>query len=78
MESCLFCKIASKQIPKEFIFEDDDIVAFNDIHPLAPTHVLIIPKKHIPTIDDLKDNDTLLAGKLIQRAKKNSSGSKYC
>jgi len=69
MKDCIFCKIANKQIPAKIVFEDKDVIAFHDIHPIAPVHVLIIPKKHIPTIDDLKEEDTLLIGKLIQRAK---------
>jgi histidine triad (HIT) family protein len=63
-QNCLFCKIVKKQIPAEIIFEDLDILAFKDIKPLAPVHVLIIPKKHIESINDLKDED----GKLMARS----------
>ncbi len=68
--SCIFCKIANKEIPTEFLYEDDLIVAFKDIRPIAPVHVLIIPKKHIETIADLKNEDEILAGRLIMAAKK--------
>ena len=66
---CIFCKIASKEIDAEFLYEDDDIVAFNDANPKAPYHILIIPKKHIATVNDLTDNDTLLVGNMVQKAK---------
>lgn len=67
---CLFCKIAHGDIPSTIIFEDTDIIAFHDISPKAPTHLLIIPKKHISTINDIDDtHDLLLVGKLITVAK---------
>ena len=66
MSDCIFCKILNKEIPTEFVYEDDEIVAFNDIHPQAKHHVLIIPKKHIPTINDLNESeqDEVLVGKM--------------
>lgn len=67
---CLFCKIAKKEIPSEIVFEDDRVFAFKDIHPLAPAHILIIPKKHIESINNLKDTDESLAGRLILTARK--------
>ncbi len=67
---CIFCKIANKETPTEIIYEDELVVAFKDLHPITPVHVLIIPKKHIPTIDDLEDEDEQLAGKMIIAAKK--------
>ncbi len=66
---CLFCKIANRQLPADIVFEDDELVAFNDISPQAPTHMLIIPKKHIATVNDLTDAEIDLPGKLILRAK---------
>lgn len=66
-EDCLFCKIATKTIPADIIFEDDKVVAFEDITPQAPVHVLIIPRVHIATINDL--NDASLAGYLLLTAK---------
>ena len=70
MEGCIFCKIIKGEIPAEKVYEDDEILAFKDIHPAAPIHVLIIPKKHIATLMDLEDENTLLMGKIIQTTKK--------
>lgn len=67
---CLFCKIVSGELPCEIIYQDDQVIAFNDINPQAPHHVLIIPKKHITTINDISDKDTLLLGQMTQVAKK--------
>ena len=61
-EHCLFCKIFAREIPAKEVFRDDDIVAFEDIRPVAPTHVLVIPKQHIPSIHDLtRDQGPMLA-----------------
>ena len=65
MEDCIFCKIAAKKIPTEFVYESERVLAFKDVHPMAPVHILIIPKKHIATINDLEKNDLELAGELI-------------
>ena len=65
MSDCLFCKIVNKEIPSNFVYEDDDTVAFNDIRPKAPTHILLIPKKHIEKLSDLNSGDAALAGKMI-------------
>ena len=62
MSECLFCKIASGEIPAKIAFEDKKVIAFEDINPQAPIHVVIIPKKHIPTILDLTDADHELVG----------------
>jgi histidine triad (HIT) family protein len=67
---CIFCKIVNKEIPADIVYEDEDVLAFKDIHPLAPVHILIIPKRHIGSINDLKDEDAALAGKMILAAKK--------
>lgn len=67
--NCIFCKIASKEINSEIIFEDDEFIAFKDIHPKAETHFLIIPKKHIESIDALTKEDSNLIGRLILRVK---------
>lgn len=66
---CLFCKIVNRQLAADIVFEDDEVVAFNDINPQAPTHMLIVPKKHIATVNDLTDAEIDLPGKLILRAK---------
>jgi len=68
--TCLFCKIARKEIPSKIVYEDEDTVAFEDIKPQAPLHVLIIPRRHIAKISDLTDADALIAGKLSVAAKK--------
>jgi histidine triad (HIT) family protein len=70
MTECLFCKIASKQIPAELIYEDEDLAAFNDIAPKAPVHILIVPKKHIESVAGLEEKDAKLIGKMILLAKK--------
>lgn len=66
---CLFCKIAKGEINSDVIYEDDKLIAFNDIHPKAPHHVLIIPRKHIATLNDVENNDTELLGSIVQTAK---------
>ncbi|MFI4918687.1 MAG: histidine triad nucleotide-binding protein [Legionellales bacterium] len=68
--TCLFCKICQGEIPAAVVFNDDDLLAFRDIKPQAPTHLLIIPKRHIATIDDTNNQDDLLLGKMILCAKK--------
>lgn len=67
--SCLFCKILAGEIPSTILFEDEYVVAFRDIRPQAPTHCLVIPRKHIATINDLETEDTWLVGHMIQTAK---------
>ena len=57
MENCLFCKIAAGQIPSKIVYQDDDVVAFEDINPQAPHHVLIIPRRHIASMSDLTPED---------------------
>lgn len=69
MTDCLFCKIIAGEIPADIIYEDDDVLAFNDINPQAPTHALIIPKKHIATINDITTEDLQLVGQLFYAAK---------
>jgi len=58
MNECIFCKIINKEIPSEIVYEDELILAFNDIEAKAPTHILVIPKKHIPSLNDLKEEDS--------------------
>lgn len=65
---CIFCKIANKTVPTELLLEDDECVAFRDIHPQAPTHVLIIPKKHLHSLNDANHEDQLLLGRLLLNA----------
>ena len=68
VEDCIFCKIVRKEVPADILFEDDNLIAFNDIHPQAPTHVLIVPKEHIPTVNDLTEDRATLVGNLVLRA----------
>ena len=68
MADCLFCKIIERKIPSSVVYEDDRILAFNDIDPQAPTHVLIMPKRHIPTLNDLGVEDEQIIGELVRRA----------
>jgi histidine triad (HIT) family protein len=68
MTNCLFCKMVAGVIKPDVVFEDETVLAFRDINPQAPVHILIIPKVHIATLNDLDDN--LLAGQLLQTAVK--------
>lgn len=71
MMDCIFCKIANKEIATEILFEDDYVVAFKDIHPMAPVHILVIPKEHIQSLNYLTDDEKSekIAGRLIMAAK---------
>ncbi|MFH2058679.1 MAG: histidine triad nucleotide-binding protein [Pseudomonadota bacterium] len=62
---CLFCKIIKKEIPSEFLYEDDDYVVFKDINPHAPVHLLLLPKKHIRSINDLQKEDSAIISGLF-------------
>ncbi|HTD02930.1 histidine triad nucleotide-binding protein [Undibacterium sp.] len=68
MDNCIFCKIAAKQIPSAVVYEDDDFLAFKDINPAAPVHLLIIPKRHIDTLSDADAQDNILLGKMLALA----------
>lgn len=67
---CLFCKIVSGDIPAEILYQDEQVLAFRDISPQAPTHILIIPKRHITTINDIAEEDATLIGQMVLTAKK--------
>lgn len=67
-QDCLFCKIVDGGLPADIVYEDDSLVAFRDIQPKAPTHILLIPRRHVATMNDLQDGDEPLAGKLLTRA----------
>ena len=62
---CLFCRIVSDDIPSDRVYEDDDVIAFRDIHPQAPTHVLVVPRRHVPDIDTLDDDDARMIATLF-------------
>jgi histidine triad (HIT) family protein len=66
--SCLFCRIIAGEIPASKVYEDDEVFAFNDINPQAPLHVLLVPKRHIATMNDLSPGDEALVGVLVRRA----------
>ena len=70
MADTIFSKIINREIPADIVYEDDEILAFNDINPQAPVHILIIPKKPVPTLNDLSEKDSDLMGKIILVAKK--------
>lgn len=65
---CLFCKLIKREIPADILYEDDEVIAFNDIQPQAPHHFLVVPKKHIATLNDIIPQDHALVGKMIQTA----------
>jgi histidine triad (HIT) family protein len=65
MTDCIFCKIAAKQIPSKMLYEDDEVMAFHDIHPHAPVHFLIVPKQHIATLSDTEPAHAALLGKMM-------------
>ena len=68
MADCLFCKIIERKIPANIVFEDQRVLAFADINPQAPTHVLVIPKRHIESLNDVGTEDDQLVGELLRRA----------
>jgi histidine triad (HIT) family protein len=61
-DDCLFCKIAAREIPADIVYEDDEVIAIKDINPQAPIHLLVIPKRHIDTVNDISENDQMLSG----------------
>lgn len=69
MSDCLFCKILAGDIPADIVYESETAIAFRDINPQAPTHVLIIPRKHIATINDIEDEDQTIVGSLYSAAR---------
>lgn len=66
---CIFCRIAAKEIPGQFVYEDDDILAFNDINPQAPVHVLFIPREHIVSLAGAEDRHRDLLGRILLAAR---------
>jgi histidine triad (HIT) family protein len=70
MDNCLFCKIANHEIPADILYEDDSVMAFRDISPQAPVHFLVIPKKHIDNIMEIKESDKELLGNMLFHAQK--------
>ena len=68
MTGCLFCKIITREIPGAIVYEDDNILAFNDINPQAPTHILLVPKRHIDSLNEMQPGDDQIVGELVRRA----------
>lgn len=68
-ENCLFCKIRDEQIPAEIVYRDQEILAFKDINPAAPIHILFIPTAHIPTLNDLDEEESSVVGKIYLKIK---------
>ena len=70
MKDCIFCRIVSGDLEAKLVHEDDDVVAFRDSNPQAPTHVLVVPRRHVATVNDLADADAGLAGRLVLAARR--------
>src|SRR5437870_2429289 len=68
MPDCLFCKIIHRQVPASIVYEDQRVLAFNDINPQAPTHVLVIPKRHIESLNEMSVEDDQIVGEVVRRA----------
>jgi histidine triad (HIT) family protein len=68
MADCVFCKIVAKEIPADIIYEDEQVLAFRDIQPVAPVHLLVIPKRHVASLCEVDPKDQLLLGKLLLAA----------
>jgi histidine triad (HIT) family protein len=69
-ENCLFCKMVSGTVKPNVVYQDDKVLAFRDINPQAPTHILVIPKRHLTTLNDFRDEDVELAGTLLLTARR--------
>jgi histidine triad (HIT) family protein len=76
MAECIFCKIIEGQIPSTKVYEDNDFLVFEDINPVAPTHLVMIPKKHIETFNDIEDGDAELFGRLMLVARRMAADRK--
>ena len=68
MAECLFCRIVAHDIPASVVYEDERVIAFEDINPQAPTHILVLPKQHVATLNDLRPGDDGLVGEVVRRA----------
>ncbi|MEL0081842.1 MAG: histidine triad nucleotide-binding protein [Gammaproteobacteria bacterium] len=77
MDDCLFCKIAAGEIPADRVYETDSVVVFRDINPQAPLHVLVIPRKHISTVNDIAGDDAGLVGKMVLAAQQVAQNEGY-
>ena len=77
MADCLFCRIAAGEIPASIVYQDEDLVAFKDINPQAPMHVLLIPRRHISRLNDLSAADDALVGEMLRRGAAIAAASGY-
>ena len=77
MNDCLFCRIVARQIPSDIVYEDDAVVAFKDIYPKAPVHLLIVPRRHIASLVDATDEDALVLGRCVVVARRLAEDSGY-
>jgi histidine triad (HIT) family protein len=68
MADCLFCKIVNREVPGSIVYEDERLLAFNDINPQAPVHILVVPKRHIESLNELDPADDQIVGELVRRA----------
>jgi histidine triad (HIT) family protein len=68
--SCIFCRIAAKDVPATLVHEDDEVVAFRDLSPQAPTHILVIPRRHVASLDETVEADTELLGRMMRVARR--------
>lgn len=77
MDDCIFCKIAAGEIPSDKVYEDDTVFAFRDLNPQAPSHVLVVPKRHIATLNDLRPEDEATVGRLYGAAREIAAAEGY-
>lgn len=77
MNDCLFCRIVARQSPSDIVYEDDTVVAFKDIYPKAPVHLLIVPRRHIASLVDATDEDALVLGRCVVAARRLAEESGY-
>ncbi len=75
--ACVFCNIAAGTLPANIVYQDEDVVAFRDIQPVAPTHLLVIPRKHIASVNELAEEDAALVGRLFLTAKRLAAESGF-
>ena len=68
MEECVFCKIVAGEIPADILYQDEALIAFRDINPLAPTHLLVIPREHVPSLAELSETESSLIGDMVKTA----------
>jgi histidine triad (HIT) family protein len=77
VNDCLFCRIVARQSPSDIVYEDDAVVAFKDIYPKAPVHLLIVPRRHIASLVDATDEDSLVLGRCVVAARRLAEDSGY-